>query len=361
LGIGLSDAQPLTLLSVFYAIAASLFFSSMYRFFLALAGVFCMASGFAQNRKAQDFGFRHLNLVYEEDPVNVLILSQKGEEQKRKPLFIFIQDDLPIPLIIYDEQGAFGTFPFDTDELLQHYHLAIVGKPFIPVVAQPAQLQDDFTYLDPQTDDYPQEFLERNRPDYYTGRNLVVLRQLKAKAWVQAYPLVVAGHGEGSAIAARMAAASDDISHVIYSGGNPLAVDASPAQLSESVADTSYGQLVEYERLSNLQGDSISVATSDTVRQLQAETGLLPVHFLDQIRIPVLVVWGSEDVIAPFNELLRKKVKQQKKGNFTFLEFAGLAHNYFGLTPEGEIDYDTYHWDRIAESWLEWLKPAPKE
>jgi dienelactone hydrolase len=333
----------------------------MYRFFLALAGFLCMTSGYAQNRKAQDFGFRHLNLVYEQDPVNVLILSQKGEEQKPKPLFLFIQDDLPIPLIIYDEQGAFGTFPFETDELLQHYHLAIVGKPFIPVVAQPAQLQDDFTYLDPQTDDFPREFLERNRPDYYTGRNLAVLRQLKTKAWVQTYPLVVAGHGEGSTIAARMAAASDDISHVIYSGGNPLAAGSASAPLSEAAPDTAYGLQMAYERLSNLPADSLAAAEADSVRPLQPEPGLRPKHFLEQIKAPVLVVWGSEDAIAPFNELLQQDIKQQNKGNFTFLVFDGLTHNYFGLTEEGETDYDTYHWDRIAESWLDWLKPSPKK
>ena len=76
---------------------------------------------FGQNNQLENFGFRHLQLIYKGDTVDVLIKSKKGEEFKRKPLFLFCQGSLPILLIIkYDEngkQGIYHVFVFNPDSL----------------------------------------------------------------------------------------------------------------------------------------------------------------------------------------------------------------------------------------------------
>src|SRR5437763_1534599 len=88
----------------------------------------------AQNKKPEDYGFRYLKTTYKNNPVDILILSKKGEEQKSKPLFLFIQGSQPQPLIKYDQTGIYMVFPFKTDSMLNEYHLAIIGKPYIPVI-----------------------------------------------------------------------------------------------------------------------------------------------------------------------------------------------------------------------------------
>lgn len=75
------------------------------------------------------YGFRYFSFKYQSDTVHVLIKSKPGEENTKKPLFLFCQGSLPQPLIKFYEGQPFGTFPFNTDPFLKDYHLVIIGKP----------------------------------------------------------------------------------------------------------------------------------------------------------------------------------------------------------------------------------------
>ena len=313
----------------------------------------------AQQKAPQDFGYRYLQMPFQHDPVNILVLSQKGQEEKKKPLFLFIQGSLPIPLIIYDQQGIYGTFPFRTQELLQHYHLAIIGKPFIPVVIESRHLPPNFTYLDPKTGRFPQEYSERNTLDYYVARNLEVVKFLKQEPWVDPQQLVLVGHSEGSTIAAKMAVLSKDVTHLVYSGGNPLGrimtfvAKARAREDAEAESDLLFWQYVvqNAESLDGSEGD-----TPKTTYQFS----LPPLHNLEQLQIPVLVTYGARDTTAIFNDYLRVETIRKQKKNFTYKAYPGLEHNYFGLTPTGQTDYNNYNWDKVAQDWLEWLLKPKK-
>ena len=102
-------------------------------------------SAFGQNKTPEDFGYRHIVYNYKNESVDILVKSKKGEENVPKPIFIFCQGSLPIPLIIYDGKESFGTFPFNPDSISKNYHLVIIGKPSIPLIADVNTLQNDFT------------------------------------------------------------------------------------------------------------------------------------------------------------------------------------------------------------------------
>src|SRR5688572_1096715 len=89
----------------------------------------------AQEKMPRDFGFSHLKIVYNGDTVDILVKRKMNEGLKPKPLLLFCQGSLPQPLIKYDEKGMFGVFGFNPDSLSAHFHLVIVSKPFVPVVA----------------------------------------------------------------------------------------------------------------------------------------------------------------------------------------------------------------------------------
>ena len=181
-----------------------------------------ITASFCQNlKKTEDYGFRHWVILYQGDPVNILVISAKGEENKQKPLLFFCQGSLPVPLILYDEKGGFGTFPFNTDSLSKYYHIAIAGKPFIPVMADIKSLQNDYCYRD-STGRFPAKYNDRNLLSYYTARNLELIAFLQKQPWISKDKLIVAGHSEGSTIAAKMASQSKKITHLVYSGGSPL-------------------------------------------------------------------------------------------------------------------------------------------
>ena len=176
--------------------------------------------------KPEDFGFRHIQTVYKGDTVDVLIKSKKGEEQKRKPLFLFCQGSQPIPLIMtYKDQagktGIYNVFVFNPDSLSERYHLVMINKPYVPLIYEADKLGPGQTYAD-ASGKYPRKYIERNLLDYYVGRNIAVTKYLQTLSWVGNDELVVAGHSEGASIAARMAFEDLGITRLIYSGGNPF-------------------------------------------------------------------------------------------------------------------------------------------
>ena len=326
--------------------------------FTILLAVIPVASVISQDKKKpEDYGFRHLQIKFKDDPVDILIKSAKGEEQKQKPLFLFCQGSLPVPLIIHDKEIVYGVFPFNTDSLIIYYHLAIIGKPYIPVIADVSTLKD-FAYTD-STGKFPDKYMERNLLSYYTERNLVVIDSLQKKTWVSNKKLVVAGHSEGSAIAAKMASQSKKITHLIYSGGNPLGrmltiVSRDRYRETDSLPyaeqDFKNWQAIVEEpgRTTGIQGDSYKA---------NYEFSIPPFSYLEKLKIPVLVTYGTKDNgSAPFNDYLRLEMIRRKKTNFTFIAYIGTEHNFFGVKPNGETDYDNFNWDKVAVGWLNWLR-----
>jgi hypothetical protein len=123
------------------------------RLFLLVVFLGNAFAALAQPKTPADFGYRHLRMRYQRDTVDILVLSKKGEELKRKPLLFFAQGSLPKPLLLYNEHSAYPVFVFAglNSQYLDNYHFAIAGKPGVPVVAATKALQPDFTYNDPRT------------------------------------------------------------------------------------------------------------------------------------------------------------------------------------------------------------------
>ncbi len=173
----------------------------------------------------QDFyGFRHLQMTYKGDTVNILVKSRAREEHRPKPLLFFCQGSLPVPLLLTYTQngqpGAYGTFPFNPDSLTKEYHLVIAGKPGVPVVYADSLLHAEHTFEE-QDGRFPRAYVERNLLSYYVARDIAVIRFLQRQPWVMPHGLVVAGHSEGSTIALKLAVKLPEVTRLIYSGGNP--------------------------------------------------------------------------------------------------------------------------------------------
>jgi dienelactone hydrolase len=328
-------------------------------FFLLVFVVANISFSFCQKLKQPgDFGFRHFQITYKNDPVDILIKSAAGEEKKQKPLLFFCQGSLPIPLILYDEKGGFGTFPFNPDSLSHDYHIAIVGKPFIPVTADIKTLQSDFTYKE-STGNFPTKYIQRNLLTYYTGRNLEVIKFLQKKPWIAKDKLVAAGHSEGSTIAANLASQSKKITHLIYSGGSPLGriltIITRSRQRETDSAQYAEDNFKYWEEV--VQNPDNSDASKGDNNRNMYESSIPPFSYLEKLRIPVLISYGTKDEGAsPFNDYLRVEMIRRKKTNFTFKAYSGTEHNYFGLKSDGQTDYDKFNWDNVATDWLKWLR-----
>lgn len=313
---------------------------------------------FAQSKTPQDFGYRHIEFVYKSDKVDILIKSRKGEEAKSKPLFFFCQGSLPQPLIKLDGQAVYGVFPFNPDSLSIKYHIVIVGKPSIPLIVDTKALGNNFAFMD-STGKFPKKYSERNLLDYYVDRNIEVIKYLQKQKWVSRKELVLAGHSEGSTVASKMASVSPLVTHLIYSGGNPMGRIMSIIQQGRATeTDTDSTRFGEDELSywkSVVENKASMDASQGDTHKATFDFSKPPMEYLEKVRIPVLVCYGTKDWSAPFNDYLRVDVIRKGKKNFTFKAYIGTEHNYFPLSADNKPNYDVFNWDRVASDWLKWL------
>lgn len=321
----------------------------------------CVSCLFAQTERPEDFGFRHFKITYKNDVVDILVKSKKGDEEKKKPLFLFCQGSLPVPLLVtFNKDGKksiYNVFVFNPDSLANDFHLAIINKPYVPLIADEKRLNPDLTYND-STGRFPKKYIEHNLLDYYVNRNIAVINYLQRQHWVAGNKLVIAGHSEGSTIAAKIAFTFPKVTQLIYSGGNPCGRIVTMIQ-QQRARETDTSRLAEkafavwkaiIENPNNMdasQGDAFKATYQFSIP---------PLRYLERLRIPVLITYGTKDYSAPYNDYFRVETIWQKRTNFTFNAYIGLEHNFFPIKPDGETNYDVFNWDKVAKDWRNWLK-----
>jgi len=315
-------------------------------------------SAFGQTKTAQDFGFRHIVYKYKTENIDILIKSKKDEENIPKPIFFFCQGSLPIPLIIHQDKDVYGTFPFNPDNLSVKYHLVIVSKPNIPIIADVSTLKPNFTYVD-STGIFPTGYIEKNLLSYYVPRNIAIAKYLQKQNWVSTKELVVAGHSEGSTIAVKMACEFKKVTRLIYSGGNPMGRILSIIQQNRTYEtdtdSTKYGEY-NFDYWADIVKNKNEIyASKGDAYKATYEFSEPMITYLEKLKIPVLVTYGTKDWSSPYNDLLRVDIIRQKKSNFTFKAYIGTEHNFFPLTEDNKPDYNIFNWDKVAIDWLNWL------
>lgn len=325
------------------------------KFFILLLFVSSVAC--AQAPKAEDFGFRHLQTVYKGLPVDVLIQSKKGDEHKRKPIFLFVQGSLPTPLIIIDKAGKpYHVFVFKTDSMLEQYHLAIIGKPGVPVIARDSDLTSQFVYLDPKTGLVSRVYQENNYINYLAERDKQVIKFLRGQDFAADEKVVIAGHSEGGTVAAKLALICGDVGKLIYASENPLgrlfteigdARDEDPGGKDAEDLFKGWKETVDHP-------DDTSRQKGDTDKG-NYQASLPAIEDLKKLKIPVLVSYGTKDHSGKYCDFLQLEMIRLHKSNFTFKSYLGLDHNYFPFKADGSVNYDIFNWDKVALDWQDWL------
>ncbi|MFD2245377.1 hypothetical protein [Pontibacter ruber] len=324
-------------------------------FFLPLLFCFHVA---AQAKKPEDFGFRHLQTLYKQDTVDILVLSKRGEEEMEKPLFLFIQGSLPKPLIKLQENGKpYMVFPFEAGILLNDYHLAIISKPYVPLIREASELRRDMAYVNPETNNFPEKYVKRDNLDYYASRNKEVIKFLQKQTWISEEEVVVAGHSEGAAVAAKLAELSKDVTRLIFASTNPfgrmMTIISQMRQQDDSLGTATEKQFELWQELINDQENN-QVQGETTFKSIYSFSKP-PIDSLRKLKIPVLIAYGTKDIVAPFFDYMHLETIRNKKKNFTFMPYVGREHNFFGFDESGKVNYDDFGWDGVAQDWKEWL------
>jgi hypothetical protein len=299
----------------------------------------------------EDFGYKYLKIKYKTEIINVIIQSKKGDENKTKPLFFWCQGSLPQPVIKYNEVKMFHTFPFDTNDFLDQFHLVIIGKPGIPIISEVKNLKENYCFLDDSLK-VTKEYSDKNYLDYYYKRNNFILKKLLQEKWVSSKIVLVGGHSEGSYVAAKMASTNKKITHLIYAAGNPYGrflniLAQSRYYDSGNKTFEKWKVIVANKNNSNYNGGDTYKNTYDFSKPLANE--------LFKLKIPVLFSYGTKDWSTPYNDLFYTESVRKQLTNFTFLAYVGLEHNYFPVNDKLEPNYEIDNWEKVGKDWLEWL------
>lgn len=253
----------------------------------------------------------------------------------------------------------YGIFPFSTKEIEKKYHLVIIGKPGIPLMADVNALGNNFSYVN-KNGVFPEKYLVNNLPEYYINRNISALKFLQKQKWVKHGKLILAGHSEGSTIAVRMANNYKAISHLIYSGGNPMGRITSIIQEQRAkrneISNTSAGENeIEYWKKVVANKNNHNVDSGDSYKNLfDFSDPSYPI--LEGLKIPVLITYGTKDWAAPYIDYMRVDMIRKEKKNIQSIPYVGCEHNYFPVKENGEINYAEFNWDNVALDWLRWIE-----
>lgn len=316
----------------------------------------------AQNKLPDTIASRVISLKYHEDLVSVLIKSKKGEENIKKPLFLYVQGSLDRPLIInYPNNKNFKysiAFPFNTENLVDKYHVAVISKPFIPVVANIKNVDNNYCYIDSITNKIPINFSKNDNLKYLTNRNLFVIKQLQKEKYINNTALTILGHSEGSRIAVEMATKSKKITQLIYLSGNPfgrfintIGEDRNSETETDNFTDEDFDywkKIVANKNVNNYKdcGDtfiSTFVYSKSYIKQ-----------FL-KLKIPVFIGYGTKDNVSIFNDYLRLEAIRLSKSNFVFHAYIGLEHSFYPVLKNGEIDHKNSKIDTVIADCIKWI------
>ncbi len=308
-------------------------------------------------KEPSEYGFKHIQIDYRGDPVDILIKSKEGEEMTKKPVLLFGLGSTPRPLILLSEdEKPYQIFVFDSDSLFDDYHLAVISKPYIPVISYQKDLFHNY-YAD-SAGIAPAKFCERDYVDYYVHRNIAVIKHLKTMDWVDDSKFVLAGHSASATEMAMTAQQSKDITHLIYSCGNPfgrMISMISELRNSEAIENPSTDRNLEWwEKVVKNKDDNTCPKGGDSDKSTYdfSQNHMAELLSLD---VPVLVSYGTKDVATPFNDYLHLETISANKSNFTFNAYIGWEHNYFGFHENGEVNYEEFNWTKVGKDWKEWL------
>lgn len=328
------------------------------KYFTAILFLFITAHCFSQ-KSITDFGYRHFTIVFQQDTVDIIVKSKKGEELKKKPLLFFAQGSSTKPFITYDDKNVYYSTPLE-GLVEDNYHLVIVNKPGIPMTYHRDSLIRKNRYLDKATGKHPKKFTDNNHLEYYVERNDKVLKYLLQKNWADTTKVVASGHSQGSSIALYMASSNKKITHLIYSSGTPyfsriLAMVAED-RLKEKDSASSYVEKV-FSYWQRVQNNPFDVSTDHGWNTYKGTESFSKNEnlALKRLKIPVLISYGSKDVSCLFNDMFRIETIKENIGNIRFKAFIGLEHSYFHVLPNGQVDYSQYSGDKVVTYWLNWL------
>lgn len=309
----------------------------------------------------------HFAIEQEKDTIDFIIVDTILNE--KKPIFLWCQGSLPVPLFCEVENSEYyfvgGGIPnFDYNRIVKDFHLVVISMPKTPVLAKKENLNNHFQYVtnSNQPNQFLTEYVEADYLDNYVLRAKTVLNFLKEQKWVSNEKLVVAGHSQGTKIAAKIAVNDNSVSHLGLFAANPFGridqfvrqarLDAQLGIITWEKADSIMNELYEsYKQMNNIeyQKKHPSWKAGKTFSETFYDDWLT-------LDIPIYLTYGTEDISSDLCDLMPLFFIEKGKTNLTLKRHLHLEHNFFEVDEGGRANHERGHWEDVMNEFINWIK-----
>lgn len=298
-----------------------------------------------------------------EDNDTIYFIKINKDVETPKPTIIFCQGSQPIPLVIESTPNDFflPAINFNYSRLSNRYNLIIISMPHIPVIATQANLNNQFAFITNPADQhsFPKSYLEDDYLTKYVDRGNKVVNFLINQKWVVKDSIFIVGHSQGARVATKIALQNKHIAALGFLSGDPLGrvtqnirrirLMQRTGQLTPSDAQARIDEI--YTKWERLNADPEMAGASSIV---SFSAPLL--DDLLEIKIPIYIAYGTEDIAAEYCDLLPICFIQNHKTNFKIVPYPGLEHNFMEIDSSGNPDPNKFHWDEVFRGLIDWIE-----
>lgn len=329
--------------------------------------MFCYSFCFCQNGELIENKVLKFTLEQESDTIEFVVVDTTLN--KKKPVFIWCQGSLPVPLFCEMEDYGYyffggGIVNFNYHEIVKDYHLVIVSMPETPIIAGKENLNSRYEYIPnpSEPNKFSDAYIEADYLDNYVNRALSVIAFLNQQKWVKSEKLVVAGHSQGSKVATKIAINNHNVTHLGLFGANPFGridqyvrearLDAQLGKISWEKADS---LMINSYRFYEKATDENSIRANPSLKAWKSFSESFYDDWLS-LDIPLYLAYGTEDRTADLCDIVPLLFIEKGKSNLTLKRHLGLEHNFFEVSQNGRVNHEKGHWNEVMNEFIQWIK-----
>lgn len=325
----------------------------------------CSLSGACQ--EVIDNQFSVFKIPVGKDTTTFIIVGNKGDLKKRKPLLIFRQGSMPIPLFgIYKRGISAIIFPFKVKDYVKDYHVVAIAKPGVALMADSATMAQTVETRDPKFSS--RNYLDHNYLDFYVNQTSQVIDYLVKQPFIDKAKIAICGGSEGYPVSIKVAATNRNITHLIAFSG--LLEGRWQAQLRETRERANMGEYTQQQAQEAIESmyaywrevlknpTSTKSEGGDTPYATYSFSTSKNLEHLLSLNIPIYICYGTADLAASLNDLLPIEFASKGKNNLTLKPYLDYDHTFFQFKRDdkGKVIDKVYKGDEVAQDYMNWLK-----
>ena len=288
----------------------------------------------------------------------------------KKPVLLFCQGSLPIPLIIKDKEGMIipALNNFDYKKIAEKYHIIVISMPCIPIMPEEEHLNNQYCYIEDSNNShsFPLKYSEANFLDNYVKRANRVIKFLRKQTWVDKSRMLIVGHSQGTYIATKVAAENPAISALGFLSGNPLGRVSEyiwqyrklehKGAISPKEAQERIDGIYEWWKNINLRPSNKPLEPDKDSSNATISFSTPVIEDLLNLSIPIYIAYGTEDNTSFYCDFLPIEFIRKGKINYKIRPYVGLEHNFMEVDSAGKPIVEKMHWTEVFNDFIKWTE-----